>query len=437
MVQSRSYVVRPHPNTAARPEMNDLFWVYLSKANLLLNGLKPGNACQFETAQGDVCSAIVFDGFDIKDTVVQTSKTFQGLYDIKLGDKITLRSTQNPIVDAQDIVLRETSHDEAYSPLPEDDRHGWAWILKFVLSRAVYLCPGLPFDKIEVAGQKRSFQIVQINNSTDLTVYRFNPEMNVGIRIEPRPSEDDRSSAASREPFKVSSDQIAGLDRQIAQINLRLSSYDNTQPVIEFPAGYSKRRGGIVIHGPSGTGKTLLLNKIEQLSWRRVLYLDDLSRYQTPRDQVDTVRKVFADARQHQPSAIIIRRLEAVAGKTSPDYSSTENVAIPLATQIDALGDAQVLVIAETNNIASVDAEVDLFGAFSSYPRTLLSPRTFSRSSLRKRHVSRSRAYLRLRMLTTNSPIDSQTWTFGLRSRDPYSRLDLAQRNPTFRQWTT
>ena len=362
MVESRNYVVRPHPNNSARPEMNDLFWVYLSPSNLLLHSLKPGDACQFETAQGSSCSAIVFDGSNIKDSVIQTSKTFQGLYSIKLGDKITLRSTQNPIVEAHSILLRETSHDEGRDWLTEDERDHWAWVMKLALSRAVYLCPGLPFDNIEVLGQRRSFQIFQINGSSDLVVYRFNPDMNISIRIEPGSSGTDMSSTRRYGPLQLSNDYIAGLDRQLAQINLRLTSYDNTQPLVKFPAGYSQRRGGIIIHGPSGTGKSLILNAIGELNWSRVHRLEDLGRFQRLSDQADAVRKVFADARKHQPSVIMIPRLEVIAGKPNQDYSSTANVTSLLASQIDALGDSQVLVIAEASNIANIDDEVRKLG---------------------------------------------------------------------------
>ena len=362
MGESRSYAVRPHPNNAARTDMTDLFWVYLSPANLLLHGLKNGDACQFETAQGASCSAIVFDNPKLQDSVVQTSKTFQGLYNIKLGDRISVHSLQNPIVNALDIVLRETSQTEGHKWLTDHERKFWAWILEDTLQRAVYLCPGLPFDKIEARRQKRSFQIIRINGSSDLTVYRFIPDMNVNIHIENGDLKDDTSSTAIRDALRIPSDEIAGLDRQLAQINSRLASYDEDPPVIKFPTGYSKRRGGIVICGPSGTGKTLILDKIAKLRWRRVIYLDDHDHYQRPSDRADFVRKAFANARREQPSVIIIRHLEVIAGRPNQGITSAVNVTGLLASQLDALDSTQVLVVAETNNITNVDDEVRKLG---------------------------------------------------------------------------
>ena len=362
MGESRSYAVRPHPNNAARTDMTDLFWVYLSPANLLLHGLRNGDACQFATAQGASCSAIVFDNPKLQDSVVQTSKTFQGLYNIKLGDRISVHSSQNPIVNVQDIVLRETSQTEGHEWLTDHERNFWAWILEDTLQRAVYLCPGLPFDKIEARRQKRSFQIIRINGSSDLIVYRFIPDMNVNIHIENGELKGDTPSTAIRDAFRITSEGVAGLDRQLAQINLRLTSYDEDPPAITLPIGYSKRRGGIVICGPSGTGKTLILDKIAKLSWRRVIYLDDHDHYQRPSDRADFVRKAFANARREQPSVIIIRRLEAIAGRPNQDNSSAVNMAGLLASQLDALDGTQVLVIAETNNLTNVDDEVRKLG---------------------------------------------------------------------------
>lgn len=353
MIENRSYVVRPL-SKAPRADMKDLFWVYLSSTSLVVHGLKPGDACQFETAQGVLCSAIVWDN-KIQDAVVQTSRTFQGLYNLKLGDKITLRSSSVSIADALDIVLRETSQGEDQQLIAEEDRAHWAWILKYALMRAVYLCPGLPFDEIEVKviGQKRSFQIFQINGSSDLSLYRFQQEMNVSIRAEAEGFNDGELPAGTRKPLQLSRNGIAGLDRQIARINRLLASCDTKK----LPGSYPQRLGGMIVHGPPGTGKSLILNRIGLLNWRKVLHLDGRSK-KSPNDQISAVRQVFVEARQTQPSVILIPRLEAIAGKASQDYSPALNLASILSEEIDALGDAQVLVFAETRNVTNVDDEL-------------------------------------------------------------------------------
>ena len=128
-----------------------------------------------------------------------------------------------------------------------------------------------------------------------------------------------RPTAARRNPLRIRSHQIAGLDPQLAQINEMLTSYDPIQRAIKFPAGYPEEEGGIIIHGPSGTGKTLILKELENLEWRKVLHLMDLNRFSRS-GQADEVRKIFGEACRNQPSVIVIGRLESVAGQdpTSP-----------------------------------------------------------------------------------------------------------------------
>ena len=353
MVEMRSFKVRPSPKTA-RTDMKDLFWVYLSPANLLLHGLQPGDACEFATSQGTPCPAIIRDNAAIGDSVVQISKTFQGLYHLKPGDEIKLQKSKIPIADAQEIVLREVSREDDQEPLAEEDRPHWAWYMEDALQQAVNLCPGLPFDGIELKREKRSFQISQINGSSDLNVYRFQPGLKPSIQIEISETNDEASALRIREPLKLSGHEIAGLDDQIAEINDRIAAFNTTQTPLDLPAGYPRLQSGIIVHGPSGTGKSLILNKLGKLGWRKVHRLDDLEGGSHDK-QVQAVHQVFKEARQHQPSLILISKLEDVAGK---DHPSAVSIASPLARELDALGDAQVLVVAETNSSSRVSDDL-------------------------------------------------------------------------------
>ena len=309
---------------------------------MLLHGLQPGDACEFTTSQGTPCPAIVRDNPTIGDSVVQFSKTFQGLYHLKPGDEITLQSSKISIADAEEVVLRETSREAGQEPIAEEDRIHWAWIMKGALQRAVHLCPGLPFDGID-PGQwpKRSFQILQINGSNDLNVYQSQPRLNPNIRIEASETNDEISALRRCERLHVSGHEIAGLDYQIAQINDRMASFDTTQTPVNFRVGAPKLQDSIIVHGPSGTGKSLILNKLSKLGWKKVHRLENLEE----RSRKEALHQVFMEARQHQPSLILIPQVENVA----------VSIASHLAKELDALGDAQVLVVAETNNSSKVD----------------------------------------------------------------------------------
>ena len=203
--------------------MRDLFSVYLSPANLLKHGLTQGSPCQFETSQGVSCTAIVFDNPKIQDSVIQTSKTFQGLYNIKLGDKISLTSSDHPIANAKDVVIRESPHDDVQLPIAERYQIHWAWLAKDALKGAIYLCPGLPLDNIETTTQKKSFQVLEINGSSELTVYRFEHDMNVEIRLEPDELKDNATA-----------DTMSSIGRYFYVLELFVSVFPPCLPVTSY-----------------------------------------------------------------------------------------------------------------------------------------------------------------------------------------------------------
>ena len=321
---------------------------------MLLHGLQPGDACEFATSQGIPCPAIVRDNATIGDSVVQISKTFRGLYQLKPGDEIKFQTSKISIADVQEIVLRETSQEEGQEPIAEKDRIYWAWYMKDALQRAGYLCPGLPFDGIEFQQQKRSFQIFQINGSSGLNVYRFQLRLNPTTRIEALEETDDASVLRRGEPLQLLGHDIAGLDYQIAQINDMIAPFNTTYTHPKFPVGYPELRGGIIVHGPSRTGKSLILKKLGKLGWRKVFHLENLHE-RSRKDRMQAVHQVFMEARQNQPSLIVIPQLETVAGKDSQDHPPAFSIAEHLVQELDALGDAQVLVVAETNSSSNVN----------------------------------------------------------------------------------
>ena len=360
MSETRSYTVRPSPKIP-RADLKDTFWVYLSPANLLLHGLRPGEACQVVAPNGVSGPVIAFDNAKIQDTIVQISKAVQSLYGLKLGDKISLSYSPGAVAVAQHVTLAEHSEENERQPIPERDHGHWAWIAEDVLRRAEHICQGMVFDNIEAKRQSRSFKVVSINGRRAPPVRIFKLESDVKVRVE---SDGPKDSQCSFENFVgISKERIAGLDAQIRRINHRLLAYEDPPRRVTFPAGYPTRQGGIILHGPSGTGKTLVLNHLAKTGWRKVLYLQ--IDFQSRRESDLAVRHVFTEAHQHQPSVIIIDRLESIAGKrNSQEVSMAVNIAQTLGSEMDSLVDAQVLVVAATRTLMDIDEDLRAPGRF-------------------------------------------------------------------------
>ena len=361
MTEFRNYIVRPSPKPA-RTDFRDVFWIYLSPANLLLHGLRPGDNCRLQTPRGAPTYAIVFENAKIQDSVVQTSKTLQAIYGLKLGDNISLSPSRESIPVVTQVALEEVVKDEAKGPISESDRVHWAWIVEDALKRAEYLCPGLVFD-VEAIRQERSFKVTKVNGSVDVTVHRFVPDSNFEVRIEATGSQSEALLASEHRSLEISNDGIAGLDAQLLKINRRLSACGNFHNKFRFRASYPSRQGGIIIHGPSGTGKTLILNHVVKSGWESAFHLEIIKKGRGESDSV--VRQAFAEARRRQPSVIVIDGIENICGKSQPQASfPTINMTTILCTEMDSLGDARVLVIATARSLSDIDDDLRIPGRF-------------------------------------------------------------------------
>jgi cell division protease FtsH len=128
---------------------------------------------------------------------------------------------------------------------------------------------------------------------------------------------------------------------------------------IEFP-------GGVVLHGPPGTGKSYAVERlVEFLGWPS--FHMDASTIASPfiHETSRKVSEVFQDAAELAPSVIVIDEMEAFLGQrdAGPGSHRTEEVAEFLRRIPDARK-AQVLVIGMTNRIDMVDAAVLRRGRF-------------------------------------------------------------------------
>ena len=355
---NRTYTVRPF-SKPARNDLKDVFRIYLSPSTLLLHKLRAGDACQIQNPGGRSKLAIAWTAPEkIQDTVVQTSKTLQSLYGLKLGDKISILGGDATIADVRSVQLAEVPRNGTalpYAGLTDDERAHWAWFLEHPLSRAEMIYPGMIFEDIELKNQRRSFKIESINAAQGVcALYRMQAfsEIHLGCV----PSQEPAVIDLPHEILFVSSDGIGGLRRQLAQLNERLSVYNGEQRKLKLPAYYRPRRGGLILHGPPGTGKTLLLNKVAAAPWKKVLKIDMTIGGRHVGDSEAAVHRIFSDALASQPSVVIIDRLDTVAGKAASQESlRTINIAPSLCEELNRLDGSRVFVIAATNRLRDVD----------------------------------------------------------------------------------
>ena len=122
-----------------------------------------------------------------------------------------------------------------------------------------------------------------------------------------------------------------------------------------------KPRRGVLLYGPPGTGKSLLLRAIANEVQAHVLTLSGLSivsKYQGETES--TLRSIFAEVYENQPSIIFIDEIDALAPKRGENESVSDvtdgRVVATLLTLMDGMeGSGRVVVVAVTNRPNAID----------------------------------------------------------------------------------
>jgi AAA family ATPase len=128
---------------------------------------------------------------------------------------------------------------------------------------------------------------------------------------------------------------------------------------------------GVLLYGPPGTGKTLLLRAIANETQAHVLTVNGpsvISKYQGETES--TLRSIFAEAHEHQPSIVFIDEVDALAPKRGGENESALDVTdgrvvATLLTLMDGMeGSGRVVVVAATNRPNAIDPALRRPGRF-------------------------------------------------------------------------
>jgi transitional endoplasmic reticulum ATPase len=167
--------------------------------------------------------------------------------------------------------------------------------------------------------------------------------------------------SALREVFvevpNVKWDDIGGLKR----------AKDELKEVVEWPLKYpdaftrlnSKPPKGILLFGPPGTGKTMLVKAVANASEANFISVkgpEIMSKWVGESEKA--VREVFRKAKQAAPCIIFLDEIDSIAPVRGAGYDShvTERVVSQMLTEMDGLEELKdVIIIAATNRPDMVD----------------------------------------------------------------------------------
>ncbi|TKA63661.1 hypothetical protein B0A49_10047 [Cryomyces minteri] len=103
---------------------------------------------------------------------------------------------------------------------------------------------------------------------------------------------------------------------------------------------------------------------LKEAPWRKVTTIDDSTLDRTTRQNKSTITEVFAEAVAHEPSIVVIDKLEAIAGSPDRESGLGDSLASVLAMELDKLKYKQVLVVGTTSKPNDVDKRLRTPGRF-------------------------------------------------------------------------
>jgi AAA family ATPase len=180
-------------------------------------------------------------------------------------------------------------------------------------------------------------------------------------------SKDVIQSPSSEDAVTFSS--IGGLKEQI-EILRDMVEMPLLKPHLFVRFGMKPPRG-VLLYGPPGTGKTLILKAIANEVQAHVLTVNGpsvISKYQGETES--TLRSIFAEAHERQPSIIFIDEIDALAPKRGGENDSALDVTdgrvvATLLTLMDGMeGSGRVVVVAATNRPNAIDPALRRPGRF-------------------------------------------------------------------------
>lgn len=236
------------------------------------------------------------------------------------------------------------------------------------------ISPGLSFEVDDVV-----VTIIDINSDVSLSLaslsladstssssiptflFRRNTTLNFDSLLS-RPS----TSKYPHLPKPTTYNQIGGLSKTIKLLKSTIElPLLNPQLFSDF--GINPPRG-ILLHGPPGTGKTMLLRSVANESNAHILNINGpslVSKYLGETE--NALRDVFIEARKFQPSIIFIDEIDSIVpNRNSDDSGETESrVVATLLTMMDGMGESgQIVVVGATNRPNSIDPALRRPGRF-------------------------------------------------------------------------
>ena len=370
----RHYDIRPQPRTVADTALEGCFRVYLSQDAMEREKIKQGDWILLSTvadfnaapevaagAHGGLGIAWRMQDGNVKKQCIKLHDSLRCLYGLELKDKIMISKYQGDLRRIQSVSILEITQDGKALDSVESREQ-----LEFAAAHALFAADaiecGLTFEatpRISMRkGRKRKFLIDRIlprpahtQEEPHMIPFFFDDQSTVKIGAFPAREE----PVPENKSFILEADfsGLFGLDSQLEQLNATLRKIGQTlsqhrrRPLLSYP-------GPILIHGPSGTGKSTILSRLENAPWAKHFHIVPSMLSGSPEKAHTAFAKLITEARASDPSLITLDDIDWIA-------SNNENhaqIATLIAEQIRALQGTRVHVVATTRTFFNVNDRI-------------------------------------------------------------------------------
>lgn len=373
----RSFIVRPSPNINNKSAVKAYLHPSILKAIDITNGSMAHLAKEGESG----VLAIVSAGDESCPlNVIQVSKTLRSVSGIMLGDRLEISKVSTQPSYGTNVTIGTVSGKKLSDRATKS--------VEKLFDEVGVIMPGMKFQSFTAPGQTEQDEktletlvVVEVDDLPDLgklqledndmsseSFQRFISPPLLFKRgstkiIFTEESEPNRKYSL---PKLTTYSSVGGLKGQIellkATIELPLH-----QPTLFSDFGVTPPRG-ILLHGPPGTGKTMLLRAVAAETNAHVLTINGpsiVSKYLGETESA--LRDIFNEARKYQPAIIFIDEIDSLAPSRSSDDSGEveSRVVATLLTLMDGVGDSgRLVVVAATNRPNAIDSALRRPGRF-------------------------------------------------------------------------
>ncbi|KAL6702773.1 AAA+-type ATPase [Coniothyrium glycines] len=355
-----AFTLRPlerNPPTTPGNALEGAFRVHLSLKEQRNLGLANGDLVRLSTAAG-------FKGYAAAWLAAQTNPGNKPIakvadllrehYDLALNDPVFIEKVAGPLKPLQSVQVSFADPDQTTRFSSTEELLYWT---RSALVDLDIILPGCSFPihpkgpKQQYAGHKLRASIASIHPlPSEKNALYFNPGITKVLTMqEDYPSNSMQSGPAI---LRIDSTGLGGLANQIATINDELAFFaDAALSSIDYrligPTTF-------LLHGPEGTGKTMLLDRLAACSWQEVHHINSRTH---PKGQAKMLSEVFESAYENQPSLVVMDNLDKFLEKA-------ETLVEQLRLELAKLEGTQVVVAAAARSVYDVDATLRTSSSF-------------------------------------------------------------------------